>query len=170
MGSAAGSETTAANIGAVGVVRRDPMAMLPFCGYNMADYFTHWLSMSIRTDATKLPKVFFVNWFRKTPEGKWLWPGYGDNSRVLKWICERIEGTAKFKETPIGIMPTEDAIDLSGSNVSAADMKALLAVDVEGWKKELVGVAESWEKFGKRMPFALKAKLAEIQARLEAAK
>ena len=170
MGSAAGSETTAANIGAVGVVRRDPMAMLPFCGYNMADYFTHWLSMAIRTDETKLPKVFFVNWFRKTPEGKWLWPGYGENCRVLKWVCERIEGTAKFQETPIGIMPTADAIDLKGCNVSAEDMKALLAVDVEGWKKELAGVAESWEKLGNRMPFALKAKLAEIQARLVAAK
>ena len=170
MGSAAGSETTAANIGAVGVVRRDPMAMLPFCGYNMADYFTHWLSMAIRTDETKLPKVFFVNWFRKTPDGKWLWPGYGENSRVLKGVCERIEGTAKFQETPIGIMPTADAIDLKGCNVSAEDMKALLAVDVEGWKKELAGVAESWEKLGNRMPFALKAKLAEIQARLVAAK
>ncbi|MEI7900176.1 MAG: phosphoenolpyruvate carboxykinase (GTP) [bacterium] len=170
MGSAAGSETTAANIGAVGVIRRDPMAMLPFCGYNMADYFTHWLSMAIRTDASKLPKVFFVNWFRKTPEGKWLWPGYGENSRVLKWICERIEGTAKCKETAIGYMPAEDAIDLKGCKVSAEDMKALLAVDVAGWKQELAGVAESWEKFGPRMPFALKAKLAEIQARLDAAK
>ncbi|MDD4017155.1 MAG: phosphoenolpyruvate carboxykinase (GTP) [Kiritimatiellae bacterium] len=170
MGSAAGSETTAANLGAVGVVRRDPMAMLPFCGYNMADYFTHWLSMAIRTDAAKLPKVFFVNWFRKTSEGKWLWPGYGENSRVLKWICERIEGTAKCRETPIGIMPTENAIDLNGCDVSADDMKALLAVDVEGWKKELAGVAESWEKLGARMPYALKAKLAEIQARLNAAK
>jgi phosphoenolpyruvate carboxykinase (GTP) len=170
MGSAAGSETTAANIGAVGVVRRDPMAMLPFCGYNMADYFTHWLSMGIRTDPAKLPRVFFVNWFRKTPEGKWLWPGFGENSRVLKWVCERIEGTAKCKETPIGIMPTEDAIDLSGCDVSAEDMKALLTVDVEGWKKELAGVGASWEQFGNRIPFALKAKLAEIQARLDAAK
>ena len=171
MGSAAGSEITAAVISdKIGQVRRDPMAMLPFCGYNMADYFTHWLSMAIRTDAAKLPKVFFVNWFRKTPEGKWLWPGYGENSRVLKWICERIEGTAKCRETPIGIMPTEDAIDLNGCDVPAADMKALLAVDVEGWKKELAGVAESWRKFGARMPYALKAKLAEIQARLNAAK
>jgi len=171
MGSAAGSEITAAVISdKIGQVRRDPMAMLPFCGYNMADYFTHWLSMAIRTDANKLPKVFFVNWFRKTPEGKWLWPGYGENSRVLKWICERIEGTAKCRETPIGVMPTEDAIDLSGSGVSAEDMKALLTVDVEGWKKELSGVAESWQKLGSRMPYALKAKLAEIQARLDAAK
>ena len=171
MGSAAGSEITAAVISdKIGQVRRDPMAMLPFCGYNMADYFTHWLSMAIRTDAAKLPKVFFVNWFRKTPEGKWLWPGYGENSRVLKWICERIEGTAKCRETPIGIMPTEDAIDLNGCDVSADDMKALLTVDVEGWKKELAGVAESWQKLGTRMPYALKAKLAEIQARLNAAK
>lgn len=146
------------------------MAMLPFCGYNMADYFTHWLSMGLRTDVTKLPRVFFVNWFRKTDEGKWLWPGFGENSRVLKWICERIEGTAKYRETPIGIMPTEDAIDLSGCDVSKADMKELLSVDVEGWKKELDGVAASWEKFGTRMPYALKAKLAEIQERLNTTK
>ena len=171
MGSAAGSEITAAVISdKIGQVRRDPMAMLPFCGYNMADYFTHWLSMAIRTDVTKLPKVFFVNWFRKTPEGKWLWPGYGENIRVLKWVCERIEGTAKCRETPIGIMPTENAIDISGCDVSAEDMKALLTVDVEGWKKELSGVAESWDKLGSRMPYALKAKLAEIQSRLNAAK
>ncbi|MDD4103308.1 MAG: phosphoenolpyruvate carboxykinase (GTP) [Kiritimatiellae bacterium] len=170
MGSAAGSETTAANLGAVGVVRRDPMAMLPFCGYNMGDYLTHWLSMGLRTDPKKLPKVFFVNWFRKTDDGKWLWPGFGENSRVLKWICERIEGTAKFKETPIGYMPTESAIDLNGCDVSKQDMKELLSVDLEGWKKELEGVFESWKPFGNRMPYALKAKLAEIQARLESAK
>ncbi len=164
MGSAAGSETTAANIGAVGQLRRDPMAMLPFCGYNIADYFAHWLSFAKKS--SKLPKVFFVNWFRKTPEGKWLWPGYGDNSRVLKWVAERIDGTAKFKETPIGIMPTEDALDLSGSNVTADDIKQLLTVDIEGWKKEVASVEESYKQFGDRLPKELRAELAALKDRL----
>jgi phosphoenolpyruvate carboxykinase (GTP) len=169
MGSAAGSDTTAANLGAVGVVRRDPMAMLPFCGYNMGDYFTHWLSMGIRTDQEKLPKAFFVNWFRKTEDGKWLWPGFGDNSRVLKWICERIEGKAKFRETPIGIMPTENGIDLEGCDVSKADIKELLAVDLAGWKRELEGVEESWQPLGKRLPHALRVELEALRSRLDAA-
>lgn len=167
MGSAAGSETTAANLGEVGVVRRDPMAMLPFCGYNMADYLTHWLSIGLRSDPKKLPRVFFVNWFRKNDKGEWLWPGFGDNSRVLKWICERIEGTAKFTETPIGYMPTANAIDLDGCDVSRKNMKELLEVDVAGWQRELDSVEESWEAYGSRMPYALKAKLAEIRSRLD---
>ena len=117
MGSAAGSETTAAALGAAGRLRRDPFAMLPFCGYNMGDYFGYWLTFA-QTNRDKLPKIFFVNWFRKTADGRWLWPGYGDNSRVLKWICERVEGTGKAKETPIGYLPTEDAIDLEGCEVT----------------------------------------------------
>ena len=169
MGSAAGSETTAANLGAVGVVRRDHMAMLPFCGYNIGDYFTHWLSMGLRTDPKKLPKVFFVNWFRKTADGKWLWPGFGENSRVLKWICQRIEGKAKFRETPIGIMPTEEAIDLKGCKVSKAEIGELLSVDAAGWQKELEGVAASWERFGKHIPHALKEELHALKTRLDAA-
>ena len=115
MGSAAGSETTAAALGKAGVLRHDPFAMLPFCGYNMGDYFAHWLSMAERTDPAKLPKVFFVNWFRKGEDGHWLWPGYGENSRVLKWIFERVEGGGEAVETPIGNLPTADALDLSGS-------------------------------------------------------
>ncbi len=169
MGSAAGSETTAANIGAVGVVRRDPMAMLPFCGYNVADYLLHWLTLPLRTDAAKLPKVYFVNWFRKTPDGKWLWPGFGENSRVLKWICDRIEGKAKGVETPIGIMPSPKELDLTGSTVSPADLKELLAVDIEGWKKEIASVEASYATFGNRLPFALKEELAALKARLAAA-
>ncbi|MDX9866869.1 MAG: phosphoenolpyruvate carboxykinase (GTP) [Kiritimatiellia bacterium] len=175
MGSAAGSETTAANIGAVGVVRRDPMAMLPFFGYNAADYLLHWLTMPLRTDADKLPKVFFTNWFRKDEKG-FMWNGFGDNARVLKWVCERIDGKGKARETAIGFLPTPDAIDMSGyvdTNRDAAclkaTMKALLSVDAEGWKKEIDAVAESYAPFGSRMPHALKAKLAEIQARLNAA-
>jgi len=169
MGSAAGSETTAANIGAVGVVRRDPMAMLPFCGYNVADYLMHWLTMPLRTDVAKLPKVYFVNWFRKTPDGKWLWPGFGENSRVLKWICDRIEGKAKGVETPIGIMPSPKEMDLVGSNVTAADLKELLAVDIAGWQQEIASVEASYATFGSRIPNALKQELAALKARLAAA-
>ena len=166
MGSAAGSETTAAALGKAGVLRRDPFAMLPFCGYHIGDYLLHWLSFSLRTDTKKLPKVFFVNWFRKTADGKWLWPGYGENSRVLKWICERIEGTAKAVETPIGILPAADAIDTKGTDVTSSDMKELLTVDVEGWKKEVESVEESYRTYGTKLPHALKAELDALKARL----
>ncbi len=168
MGSAAGSETTAAALGKAGVLRRDPFAMLPFCGYNMGDYLGHWLSMASRTDRSKLPKVFFVNWFRKNADGKWLWPGYGDNSRVLKWICERVEGTGKAVKTPIGNLPTEDAIDVSGLKMDKADMQALLAVDPAGWKAEADDIGAYYEKVGARMPEALKKELAALKQRLGA--
>ena len=168
--SAAGSETTAAAIGLAAGVRRDPFAMLPFCGYNMADYFTHWLSFARRTDPAKLPKIFFVNWFRKNAEGKWLWPGFGENSRVLKWICERVEGTGKAVKTPIGWLPTPDAIDTTGLNISSADLAELLSVDVEAWKKEATDVAEAYKKFGDRLPAALKEQLHDLGTRLSAAK
>ncbi len=168
MGSAAGSETTAAAIGLAAGVRRDPMAMLPFCGYNMGDYFAHWLSFAKRTDRSKLPKIFFANWFRKSPDGKWLWPGFGENSRVLKWICERIEGTGKAVETPIGYLPTHDALDLSGLDLPADNLAQLLAVDVEGWKQETASVAEHYKKFGNRLPAALEQELANLNARLNA--
>src|SRR5260221_6600048 len=110
--------------------------MLPFCGYNMADYFSHWLEFTKRTDAEKLPKVFFVNWFRKDAAGKWLWPGYGENSRVLKWICDRVEGVARSQQTPIGNLPTADSIDLAGLNMPAQDMQVLTSVDAAGWNRE----------------------------------
>src|SRR5207244_6559113 len=119
---------TAAALGQAGVLRRDPFAMLPFCGYNMADYLTHWLSFAERSDG--LPKLYSVNWFRKNANGKWLWPGYGDNSRALKWICERVEGIAKAQQTPIGHLPTPDALDLSGLDISASDLKQLLSVEI----------------------------------------
>jgi phosphoenolpyruvate carboxykinase (GTP) len=167
MGSATGSETTAAALGQAGVLRRDPFAMLPFCGYNMADYFSHWLSMASRTDRSKLPKIFFVNWFRKSADGKWLWPGYGENSRVLKWICERVEGTGKAVKTPIGYVPTPDALDMSNLNISQADLTELLAIDCEGWKKEVDSVAESYAKFGGRIPEALNKELAALRDRLK---
>jgi len=173
MGSAAGSETTTANIGAVGVVRRDPMAMLPFFGYNPADYLLHWLTMALRTDEKKLPKVFFTNWFRKDDKG-FMWNGFGDNARVLKWVCERIDGKGKFQDTAIGYLPTVDALDMKGyvdsSGRKPAEVKDVMAkltsVDKEGWKKEIAAVAESYAEYGNRMPKVLKNKLAEITAAL----
>ncbi len=166
MGSACGSETTAAALGAAGVLRRDPFAMLPFCGYNMADYFAHWLSFAKRTDRRKLPKVFFVNWFRRSADGKFLWPGYGDNSRVLKWICERVEGTGKAQTTPIGNLPTPDALDLSGLNLPAGNLEALLKVDLPGWKNEIADVAANYAKLGDKLPQALNDQLASLKQRL----
>jgi len=166
MGSACGSETTAAALGKAGVLRRDPFAMLPFCGYNMGDYFAHWLSFTQRTDRAKLPKVYFVNWFRKSADGKFLWPGYGDNSRVLKWICERIAGTGKAQQTPIGNLPTPDAIDLSGLNIPYDNLKQLLAVDVAGWKNEVADVAANYAKFGSHLPKALGEQLDGLRKRL----
>jgi phosphoenolpyruvate carboxykinase (GTP) len=166
LGSACGSETTAAALGQAGVLRRDPFAMLPFCGYDMADYFAHWLSFAQRTDRSKLPKVYFVNWFRKDAGGKWLWPGYGDNSRVLKWICERVEGAAGAQQTPIGNLPAPDALDLSGLNISAEDLKQLLSVDSAGWKREADDIGAYYTKFGEKLPEALKQQLEGLRKRL----
>ncbi len=165
VGSTVGSEVTAAALDVkAGTVRRDPFAMLPFCGYNMGDYFKHWLEIGKREGA-KLPKIFCVNWFRKTPEGKWLWPGYGDNSRVLKWVFERCEGNGEAKETAIGFLPTENAIDRTGTDVTEEDMKQLLAVDIEGWKKELQTIVEHYAKFD-RLPPELEAQRKALEERL----
>ncbi len=166
MGSACGSETTAAALGQAGVLRRDPFAMLPFCGYNMGDYFAHWLSFAERTDRAKLPKVYFVNWFRKGADGKFLWPGYGKNSRVLKWICERIAGGGKAQKTAIGNLPTPDALDLSGMDMPADAMRALTSVDQEGWGKEIEDVAANYARFGSHLPQALTEQLNELRTRL----
>jgi phosphoenolpyruvate carboxykinase (GTP) len=166
MGSAAGSETTAAAIGQAGVLRRDPFAMLPFCGYHMGDYFAHWLSMTGRTERSKLPKVFFVNWFRKNKDGKWLWPGYGENSRVLKWVCERVDGTAKAVKTPIGYLPTVDALDVNGLNVSREDMDEILKVDRDGWRKEVENIEAYYNTFGARLPSLLRQELDALKTRL----
>ena len=166
MGSACGSETTAAALGAAGVLRRDPFAMLPFCGYNMGDYFAHWLSFAKKTDRSKLPKVFFVNWFRRSADGKFLWPGYGENSRVLKWICERVEGTAKAQTTPIGHIPTRDALDLCGLGMHDEDINQLLAVDLAGWKNEIADVAANYAKFGDALPKALNDQLDSLKKRI----
>ncbi len=167
MGSIVGSEITAAALDLkAGTVRRDPFAMLPFCGYHMGDYFQHWINIGKKTSADKLPKIFFVNWFRKTAEGKWLWPGYGDNSRVLAWVFERCAGTGKAVDTPIGFMPTVDAIQRP-AGVSEADMKELLKVDVEGWKKEIADVRQNhYPKFGAKLPKELARELDAIEKRL----
>lgn len=169
MGSIIGSEITAAALDLkAGTVRRDPFAMLPFCGYNMGDYFKHWLEIGEKTSADKLPKIFYVNWFRKTADGKWLWPGYGDNSRVLAWIFDRCDNKGKAVETPIGFMPTPDAIDISGLKVTTDDMKQLLDVDKAGWLKELAEVrADHYSKFGDRLPKELMKQLEALEGRLK---
>ncbi len=166
MGSIVGSEITAAAISAnIGQVRRDPFAMLPFCGYNMGDYFAHWLNIGTKTEASKLPKIFYVNWFRKTKDGKWLWPGYGENSRVLKWIFEQVTGEGKAVKTPIGYMPTLDAIDRTGLDVSDEDMKELLKVNKEEWLKEVASIREHYAKFD-RLPKELNDQLDALERRL----
>ena len=167
MGSIVGSEITAAALDLkVGSVRRDPFAMLPFCGYNMGDYFGHWIRMGEKTPLAAQPKFFFVNWFRKTMDGRWLWPGYGENSRVLKWIFEQCDGQGKAVETPIGIMPAADAIELP-DGVTAEDMKELLAMDAAGWKAELDDVkAALYPKFGSRLPDELNRQLDALARRL----
>ena len=168
LGSIVGSEVTAAALDVqAGTVRRDPFAMLPFCGYNMGDYFAHWLRIG-QTAGAQLPQIFFVNWFRKAADGRWLWPGYGENSRVLRWIFEQCEGTGKFVQTPLGIMPTDDALDAPAS-VSAADMAELLKVDREGWLAEIADVrSRHYPKFGAKLPPALLQELDALQARLSA--
>jgi len=170
LGSIAGSEVTAAALDLkAGTIRRDPMAMLPFCGYHMGDYLAHWLKIGAQADADKLPKIFFVNWFRKGDDGRWLWPGYGENSRVLKWVFERIEGDVEAVKTAIGNMPKADGIDTSGLDVSSGDMNELLTVDVEGWKSELDSIKDYYDSFGDRLPQGLKDELAELEKRLDEA-
>jgi phosphoenolpyruvate carboxykinase (GTP) len=170
LGSIVGSETTAANIGAVGVVRRDPFAMLPFCGYNMGDYLAHWLSIGTKSSADKLPAIFYVNWFRKDSDGKWLWPGYGENCRVLKWVFERVSGQGKAVETPIGYLPATDAIDLSGLPITSSDMQELLSVETKEWLKEVETIKEHYRKIGDRLPQGLRDELAALEKRLVSAK
>lgn len=168
LGSIVGSEITAAAISAnIGQVRRDPFAMLPFCGYHMGDYFKHWLTIGTKSTADKLPKIFYVNWFRKTSDGKWLWPGYGENSRVLKWIFEQVSGEGKAVTTPIGYMPTLDGIDRSGLDVSEADMQELLKVDKAEWLKEVASIREHYARFGDRLPKELQAQLNALEERLQ---
>ncbi|MFA5141177.1 MAG: phosphoenolpyruvate carboxykinase (GTP) [Elusimicrobiota bacterium] len=169
LGATASSETTAAAAGGVGQLRRDPMAMLPFCGYHMGDYFGHWLRIGKAHDPAKLPKIFYVNWFRKSEEGKFLWPGYGENSRVLKWAFERIDGTAEAVETPIGNLPAKGAVDLSGLDVSEAAFDELLRVDKEAWTKEVESIRTHFDKFGDRLPSGMNEELEALKRRLSKA-
>ncbi len=166
IGSIASSERTAAAAGTVGELRRDPMAMLPFCGYNMGDYFAHWLEMGQKTDEDKLPKIFYVNWFRKDEDGGWLWPGFGENSRVLKWIVERISEKSDAVETPIGYTPAAGAIDISGIDVTDAQMEELLDVDIDEWLNEIESIREHYERFEDRLPKALYDELDALETRL----
>jgi phosphoenolpyruvate carboxykinase (GTP) len=168
VGSTMSSETTAAAAGAVGKVRFDPMAMLPFCGYHMGDYFGHWLEMA-RRDGAQLPKIFNVNWFRKDASGRFLWPGYGENSRVLAWIFRRCEGRAQAVETPIGLVPTvgEGGIETEGVEVSDEQMRELLSVDSAEWRDQLPRIEENYAKFGDRLPEQLSEQLEQLRRRLE---
>ncbi|HXM14558.1 MAG TPA: phosphoenolpyruvate carboxykinase (GTP) [Candidatus Eremiobacteraceae bacterium] len=164
VGATMASETTAAATGNVGIVRRDPMAMLPFCGYNMADYFGHWLEMGKRIP--KPPKIFHVNWFRKGADGKFLWPGFGENVRVLKWILERVEGRGGAEETPIGFVPSRNALTLDGLNLSSETIDELLEVDPEDWEQELVDSKEFLQKFGSRLPREIREEHDKLSGRL----
>ena len=166
LGSIMASETTAAAAGAVGNLRFDPMAMLPFCGYDMGSYFAHWLKVGGSTDASKLPQIFFVNWFRRHEDGRYLWPGYGENSRVLKWVFERVSGSGEAVKTAIGYLPTHDALDVKGLEVSATDLDDLLSVDVEGWRTAVPQIRAHFESFGERLPGELHQQLAALDARL----
>jgi phosphoenolpyruvate carboxykinase (GTP) len=150
----------------VGNLRRDPFAMLPFCGYNMADYFAHWLTFSQRFDEKNLPKIFYVNWFRKGEDGRWLWPGYGENSRVLEWVFERVAGRAEAEVTPIGFVPTPTSIDVRGVDVTPGDMKELLTVHADEWRAEVPLIKKHFAQFGDRLPAKLRQEVEELEQRL----
>ena len=166
VGSIMASETTAAATGAVGVVRRDPMAMLPFCGYHMGDYWAHWLDMGEKL-GDKAPKIFNVNWFRLDDEGKFIWPGFGDNLRVLEWIINRCEGKADGVETPIGFVPKAEDINLEGLDFSIETLKSILEIDKELWNAEAEGIAEFYKKFGDKVPAELNRQLETLKERLK---
>lgn len=170
MGSIMGSEITAAVISnKIGQVRRDPFAMLPFIGYHVGDYLQHWLDIGEMTEQDKLPKIFYVNWFRKDENGRWLWPGFGENSRVLKWIFERVSGDGKAVKTPIGYMPAIDGIDTEGLDVSEADMKELLTIKKEDWLKEVESIKEHYANYEPKLPKELKNQLSALEKRLNEA-
>ena len=166
LGSIMASETTAAAGGAVGKLRFDPMAMLPFCGYNMADYFSHWLSVGSKTSAAKLPQIFFVNWFRRDNDGRFLWPGYGENSRVLKWIFERLEGKADARKTAIGFLPATDSLDTDGLSINTADLEAITSLDTDGWREAVPQIREHFAVFGDRLPAKLHDSLNSLESAL----
>jgi phosphoenolpyruvate carboxykinase (GTP) len=169
LGATASSETTAAAAGKVGQLRRDPMAMLPFCGYHMGDYFAHWLEIG-KSKGAKLPKIFYVNWFRTDDNGKFLWPGYGENSRVLKWVFERCNGTAHAIETPIGRLPEPKDLDTSGMSLPAGTLERILSVDMDGWRAEVPLIREHFAKFGDRLPKGMSEEVDKLEQRLKQTK
>lgn len=167
LGSIIASEMTAAAFGNIGSLRRDPFAMLPFCGYNMGDYFAHWLKIGASAkDQSKLPKIFYVNWFRKSASGKWLWPGFSENSRVLKWIIQRVTGKVSANKTAIGFMPNPEDLDVNGLDVTNSDIVDLLKVDNNEWLNEIPGINDYYTKFGNRMPQELFSELKNLECRL----
>ena len=166
LGAVMSSEMTAAAAGTVGKLRRDPMAMLPFCGYHMGDYLAHWIKIGQKADESKLPKIFYVNWFRKNDDGKWLWPGFGENSRVLKWVVERCAGKVEAVETPFGLAPNKSELDLDGLNIPDADLDLLLTADNEALKAEIEDMRAHFAKFGEKMPAELVAELDALEKRL----
>ena len=166
LGSIMASETTAAATGAVGNLRRDPFAMLPFCGYNMADYFAHWLTFADRFDESKLPKIFYVNWFRKADDGHWLWPGYGENSRVLEWVFERTAGRGEAVDTAIGAVPAPGALNVEGLNLPDADLALLLSVNNDEWRNEVPLIRQHFAQFGDRLPASLAEQVDDLERRL----
>jgi phosphoenolpyruvate carboxykinase (GTP) len=166
LGSIMASETTAAAAGAVGKLRRDPFAMLPFCGYNMSDYLGHWLEIGRATSADKLPRIFYVNWFRKDADGRWLWPGFGENSRVLEWVFQRVAGRGDAVETPIGNVPVPGAINTDGLDVPDADMQELLRVSADDWKAEVPSIQEHYDFLGAHLPSELRDELSKLEQRL----
>ncbi len=168
LGSIMASETTAAAGGTVGNLRFDPMAMLPFCGYNMGDYFAHWLEVGASAKAENLPKIFLVNWFRRDEKGRFLWPGFGDNSRVLKWVFERVSGTGEAVETAIGFLPARGALDVDGLDMTEEDLEEILSVDVDGWRTAIPQVEEHYARFGDHLPAQLRDELASLEKRLAA--
>ncbi|MFB3916736.1 MAG: phosphoenolpyruvate carboxykinase (GTP) [Terriglobales bacterium] len=169
LGAITSSETTAAAAGKVGQLRRDPMAMLPFCGYNMGDYFGHWLKIGARSDA-KLPRIYYVNWFRQDAKGHFLWPGYGENSRVLKWVFERCDGKAQAVDTPIGRLPAPGALDTNGLDISPANLEQILSIDIAGWIAEVPLIKEHFAKFGTHLPDGLRQEVVKLEDRLKKAK
>jgi len=169
MGATVSSEMTAVAVGGVGQLRRDPFAMLPFCGYNMADYWAHWLKVGQFTSPEKLPKIYQVNWFRKDRDGRFMWPGFGDNSRVLEWIVRRVEGEAEAVETPVGRIPAEGELNLDGLDISAEQLGELFAINAETWLAEADLTEEYFEQFGDRVPAELRGQLAALRDRLQQA-
>jgi phosphoenolpyruvate carboxykinase (GTP) len=167
LGSIMASEKTAAAEGTKGELRFDPMAMLPFCGYHYADYFAHWLTIGKATDPNNLPKIFFVNWFRRDEDGRFLWPGFGENSRVLKWIFERVDGESEVVDTPIGRLPTAGALDIDGLDIDPADLATLLTVDREGWQAAIPQIREHYAQFGDKLPAQLQMAVDTLEAQLD---